>query len=134
MSSLVDRHNVRSLALNIVMKPVPTVELRRLNPSLFMLLKSNERWGTEKSWAELEQADLYIRNGMNCNNTCLRCSSRLNILSRYMLFRRRKNVNLRKMKLAHRNCLGLNARRPVFGVYDHARLKPTCSVTERTCS
>ena len=58
MSSLVDRHNVRSLALNVVMKPVPTVELRRLNPSLFMLLKSNERWGTEKSWAELEQAEL----------------------------------------------------------------------------
>ena len=51
-----------------------------------------------------------------------------------MLFRRRKNVNLREMNLAHRNCLGLNARRPVFGVYDHARLKPTCSVTESTCS
>ena len=33
------RHSVRSLALNIVMKPGPTVELRRLNPSLFMLLK-----------------------------------------------------------------------------------------------
>ena len=49
---------MRSLTLNIVMKPVPTVELRRLNPSLFMLLKSNERWGTEKSWAELEQAEL----------------------------------------------------------------------------
>ena len=47
-----------------------------------------------------------------------------------MLFRRRKNVNLREMKLAHINYLGLNARRPVFGVYDHARLKPTCSVTE----
>ena len=39
MSSLVDRHNVRFLALNIVMKPGPTVELRRLNHSLFMLLK-----------------------------------------------------------------------------------------------
>ena len=38
------------------------------------------------------------------------------------------------MKLAHRNCLGLNARRPGLGVYDHARLKPTCSVTESTCS
>ena len=32
MSSLVDRHNVRSLALNIVMKPGPTVELRWLKP------------------------------------------------------------------------------------------------------
>ena len=54
-----------------------------------------------------------------------------------MLFRRRKNVNLtrlREMKLAHRNYLGLNARRAVFGVYDHARPKPTCSVTESTCS
>ena len=51
-----------------------------------------------------------------------------------MLFRRRKNVNLRETKLAHRNYLGLNARRPVFGVYDQARLKPTCSVTESTCS
>ena len=51
-----------------------------------------------------------------------------------MLFRRRKNVNLREMKLAHRNYLSLSARRPVFGVYDHARLKPTCSVTESTCS
>ena len=58
MSSLVDRHNVRSFALNIVMKPVPTVELRRLNHSLFMLFKPNERWGTEKSWADLEQAEL----------------------------------------------------------------------------
>ena len=36
MSSLVDRHNVRSLALNIVMKPGPTVELRRINPTLFI--------------------------------------------------------------------------------------------------
>ena len=27
----------------------------------------------------------------------------------------KKNVNLREMKLAHRNYLGLNARRPVFG-------------------
>ena len=45
---------MRSLALNVVMKPVPTVELRRLTPSLFMLNVG----GTEKSWAELEQADL----------------------------------------------------------------------------
>ena len=60
MSSLVDRHKVRSLALNIVMKPVPTVELRRLNHSLFMLLKVEfmNFGGTEKSWAELEQAEL----------------------------------------------------------------------------
>ena len=41
-----DRHNVSSLALNIVMKPGPTVELRRLNPSLFMNVG-----GTEKTWA-----------------------------------------------------------------------------------
>ena len=68
MSSLVDRHKVRSLALNIVMKPEHTVELRRLNPSLFILIKV----GTEKSWAELEQTELvYIRNGMN-SNTCPR--------------------------------------------------------------
>ena len=41
------------------MKPGPTVELRRPNPSLFMLLKVE--WtlgGTTKSWAELEQAEL----------------------------------------------------------------------------
>ena len=38
-SSLVDRHNMRSLALNIEMKPGPTVEVRRLSPSQFMLLK-----------------------------------------------------------------------------------------------
>ena len=38
------------------------------------------------------------------------------------------------MKLAHRNHMGLNARRPILRVYDHARLKPTCSVTESTCS
>ena len=38
------------------------------------------------------------------------------------------------MKLAHINYLGLNARRPIFGVYDHVRLKPTCSVTASTCS
>ena len=49
MSSLVDRHGF------IVMKPGPTVELRWLNPSLFMLLNVG---GTEKSWAELEQAEL----------------------------------------------------------------------------
>ena len=55
MSSLVDRHNVRSLALTIVLKPGPTVELRRLNPSLFMLRMNVG--GTEKSWAELEQAE-----------------------------------------------------------------------------
>ena len=49
---------MRSLTLNIVMKPEPTVELRRLNPSLFMLLKSRMNvGGTEKSWAELEQAE-----------------------------------------------------------------------------
>ena len=48
---------MRSLALNIVMKPGPTVKLRRLSPSLFMLLKSRMNVvGTEKSWAELEQA------------------------------------------------------------------------------
>ena len=47
---------MRSLALNIVMKPVPTVELRRLNPSLFMLRMNVG--GTETSWAELEQAEL----------------------------------------------------------------------------
>ena len=38
--------------------------------------------GTEKSWAELEQAELVYPNGMNCNYTCPRCSLRLNILSR----------------------------------------------------
>ena len=40
MSSLVDRHNVRSLALNIVVKPGPTVELRRLNQGRRRVLKS----------------------------------------------------------------------------------------------
>ena len=46
---------MRFLALNIVMKPVPTVELRRLNPSLFIRMNVG---GTEKSWAEMEQAEL----------------------------------------------------------------------------
>ena len=58
VSSLVDRHNVRSLALNIVMKPGLLSNYDGLTLLCSCFLNSNERWGTEKSWAELEQAEL----------------------------------------------------------------------------
>ena len=64
MSSLVDRHNVRSLALNIVMKPVPTLELLLIFEIQPLSQVNNNNisrmnvGGTEKSWAELEQAEL----------------------------------------------------------------------------
>ena len=39
------------------------------------------------------------------------------LVARHVI-KKKKNVNLREMKMAHRNCLGLNAKRSVFGVYD----------------
>ena len=58
-----------------VMKQGPTVELRRLNPSLFMLLKFEWALGEQKSLGlNWNRQNLYIRNGMNCNNTCPRCT------------------------------------------------------------
>ena len=58
-------------------------KLRRLNPSLFMLLIVEWTLGDPKSLGlNWNRQNLYIRNGMNCNNTRPRCSSRLNILSR----------------------------------------------------
>ena len=91
MSSFVDRHNVRSLALNIVMKPVPTVELRRLNHSLFMVLKVEWTLGAPKSLGlNWNRQNLYIRNGMNFNNTCPWCSS----LSRSTCYLEEENMSI----------------------------------------
>ena len=67
-SSLVGRHNVRS---SIVMKPRPAVEPRRLN-TFFSAQASLSRMnvvGIEKSWAELEQAELV----MECIATLVLC-------------------------------------------------------------
>ena len=57
------------------MEPGPTAEPRRLNTSLLSLLKVECTLGEPKS-LELtwNRRDMYIRNGMHCNNTGSRCS------------------------------------------------------------
>ena len=54
----------------IVMEPGSTAEPRRLNTSLLRLLKVECTLGEPKSLG----LDMYIRNGMHCNNTGSRCS------------------------------------------------------------
>ena len=63
-------HNARSLASS-----VPNVKPRRVNTSLFMLLKVEWTLEEPKSLGlNWNRQSLYIRNGMNCNNTCSRRS------------------------------------------------------------
>ena len=53
-------------------------------------------------------------------------------VARHVNYKGKKRiVNLREMILDHRNYLDLElTRKPVFRLSDHARLKPTYSVTE----
>ena len=57
------------------MEPGSTAEPQRLNTSLLRLLKVECTLGEPKS-LELNwnRRDMYIRNGMHCNNTGSRCS------------------------------------------------------------
>ena len=52
------------------MEPGPTAEPGRLNTSLLRLLKGEPK-SLGLNW---NRRDMYIRNGMHCNNTGSRCS------------------------------------------------------------
>ena len=57
------------------MEPGPTAEPRRLNTSLLRLIKLECTLGEPKSLGlNWNRRDMYIRNGMHCNNTGSRCS------------------------------------------------------------
>ena len=89
------------------MEPGPTAEPRRLNTSLLRLLKVECTLGEPKSLGlNWNRRDMYIRNGMHCNNTGSRWSY---MSSRHVNYKGKKRiVNLREMKLDHRNYLDLN--------------------------
>ena len=58
----------------IVMEPGPTAKPRRLNTSLPRLLKVECMLGGPKSLGlNWNRRDMYIRNGMHCNNIGSRC-------------------------------------------------------------
>ena len=83
--------------------------------------------------------DSYIRNGMHCtfNHTGSRCSyiCKVKTFGTYFVARhvnykkKKKHVNLGERNLIT-EIIWTSTRRPVFRVSDHARLKPTYSVTE----
>ena len=54
---------------------------------------------------------------------------KLKRVARHVNYKEKRIVNLREMKLDHRNYLDLNEK-TCFRLSDHARLKPTYSVTE----
>ena len=57
------------------MEPGPTAEPRRLNTSLFRLLKVEcTLWEPKSLGLNSNRRDMYIRNGMHCNNTGSRWS------------------------------------------------------------
>ena len=96
----------------IVMEPGPTAEPRQLNTSLLRLLKVDGTLGEPKSCGlNWNRRDMYIRNGMHCNNTGSRCSymSSQKRVARHFNYKGKEQiVNLREMKLVHRNFLDLN--------------------------
>ena len=90
------------------MESGPTVKPRALNTSL---PKVESTFGEPKS-LELNwnRRNMYIRNGKHCNNTGSRCSymSSQNVSLDMLIIREKRIVNLREMKLDHRNYLDLN--------------------------
>ena len=110
------------------MEPVPTAEPRRLNTSLLRLLKVECTFGEPNSLGlNWNRRDMYIRNGMNCNNTGSCCSymSSQNVSLDMLIIREKTNCQFEGNETGW-----TSTRRPVFRLSDHARLKPTYSVTE----
>ena len=76
------------------MEPGPTAEPRRLNTSLLMLLKVECTLGEPKSHGlNWNRRDMYIPNGMHCNNTGSRCSymSSQNVPLDMLIIREKRN-------------------------------------------
>ena len=81
------------------MEPGPTAEPRRLNTSLLRLLKVECTLGEPKSLGlTWNRRDMYIRNGMHCNNTGSRCSymSSQNVSLDMLIIRETTNCQFEK--------------------------------------
>ena len=77
----------------------PTAEPRRLNTSLLRLLKVECTLGEPKSLGlTWNRRDMFIRNGMHCNNTGSRCSymSSQNVSLDMLIIRETTNCQFEK--------------------------------------